>query len=227
LPFFFCFGVFTTMFLTTILITCFVCLVAAWFFTLRSRYNYFRLRGIPGPPPLFFFGHFRTIWSVKSYQQLLHSWTKKFGPIYGLFEGTRPLYIVSDVNFLQEVFIKQFSSFHSHRTSFLLRMTTARPLITADIIRWRRQRRVINPAFSAVKLKMMTPLVNQCIGSFMKKLSEISNEKTNEFNIYLLYKRLTMDVICEFIKKYHCISVIDFFVCVRSLCIWDGYRYAE
>jgi hypothetical protein len=48
----------------------------------------------------------------------IQAWTRQFGPIYGLFEGTRPMYVVSDVDFLQEVFIKQFSSFHSRRTNF-------------------------------------------------------------------------------------------------------------
>ena len=186
------------MCLTTILLTCFICCVAAYFFTLKSRYSYFHLRGISGPPPLFFFGHFRTIWSVDSYSRLLQSWTRQFGPIYGLFEGTRPLYVVSDVNFLQEVLVKQFSSFHSLPTPFLLRMSKARPLISADIARWRCQRHVMNPTFSAAKLKLMTPLIDRCIQSFMEKLSNINNEKPNEFNIYLLYKRLTMDVMCEY-----------------------------
>ena len=185
------------MFLTLILLTCIVCLVAAYFSILKSRYDYFRLRGISGPPPLFFFGHSHTIWSLKYYSHQLQSWTRQFGSVYGLFEGSRPVYVVSDVDFLQEVFIKQFSSFHSHRTSFLLRMSKARPMITADLAEWRRQRRVISPAFTAAKLKTMTPLVHRCIGSFMNKLSAMSNEEANEFNIYLLYKRLTMDVICK------------------------------
>ena len=70
-------------------------------------------------------------------------------------------------------------------------------MITADMAAWRRQRRVINPAFSAAKLKTMTPSFQRCIGSFMNKLSAMNNEEANEFNIYLLYKRLTMDVICK------------------------------
>ncbi|CAF1106854.1 unnamed protein product [Rotaria sordida] len=69
-------------------------------------------------------------------------------------------------------------------------------LFTANSHQWHRQRLVINPAFSAAKLKLMTPLVNECIESFMNKLSEKCEEQ-QEFNIYLIYKRLTMDVICR------------------------------
>lgn len=188
---------FLTMCLTITLLTCAICLVIAYFLTLKSRYDYFRHRNINGPAPVFFFGHLHTIWSSKYYSRLLRSWTQQFGSICGIFEGSRPVYVVSDVDFLHEVFFEKFSSFHSHRTSFLLRMTKARSMITADLEAWRRQRHAISPAFSAAKLKMMTPLIHQCIDSLMGKLSTMSQQETNEFNIYLLYKRLTMDVICK------------------------------
>ena len=59
---------------------------------------------------------------------------------------------------------------------------------------WRRQRHVINPTFTAAKMKMMTPLINKCIQSMMTKVDQSIG---NEFNIFPLYKRLTMDVICK------------------------------
>src|SRR5262245_57868616 len=106
------------MLLTIILLTTTVCLVAVYLWTLNSRYDYFKCRGIPGPPHRFFFGHCKTLWTTKRYSKLLQEWTRQFGSIYGLFEGTRPLYVVSDVDFLEEVFIKHFSSFHSRRVPF-------------------------------------------------------------------------------------------------------------
>ncbi|CAF1102353.1 unnamed protein product [Adineta steineri] len=190
------------MFITLILFTCFVSLITVYFLTLKSRYSYFRVRSIPGPSPTFFFGHFRTIWSTKFYSRQLQEWTRKFGSIYGLFEGTRPLYIVSDVDFLQQVFVHQFSLFSSHRVSFLYQLSKSVHLISAGPSRWRQQRHAINPAFSAAKLKLMAPLIDQCIESLMKKLFKMNNEN-KEFNIYELYQRLTMDVIC------HCAFGID------------------
>ncbi|UJR34777.1 hypothetical protein I4U23_027556 [Adineta vaga] len=61
---------------------------------------------------------------------------------------------------------------------------------------WRRHRHVLNPAFTISKLKMMSPLINGCISDLMKILSNHA-ENGEEFNIYLYYKRLTMDVICR------------------------------
>ncbi|CAF4984577.1 unnamed protein product, partial [Rotaria sp. Silwood1] len=154
--------------------------------------------GIPGPPHRFFFGHYKTIWSVPLLTYQLQTWTRQYGSIYGLFEGTRPLYVVSDVEFLQEVFIKQFSSFHSRRLPFILRKSTGNHvhLLGASGAKWYRQRQIINPAFTSAKLKLMTPMVHKCVSSLMKILAEHCKQQ-QQFNIYLLYKRLTMDVVCH------------------------------
>jgi hypothetical protein len=102
------------MFLTIALISTIVCLIAIYLWIVNNRYDYFKRHGIPGPPHRFFFGHYKTLWSAKLYSKQLQEWTHQYGPIYGIFAGSRPMYVVSDVDFLQEVYIKQFSSFHSH-----------------------------------------------------------------------------------------------------------------
>lgn len=184
------------MYLTIVLLAIIICIFAAYIWTLKSRYNYFVLRNIPSPPAKFFFGHYLSLWNTRSYGRQIEEWARQYGPIYGLFEGTRPMYVVSDVDFLQEVFIKQFSSFHSRRNHFLqvALQKQGLNLFFTEGSHWRRQRHVINPTFSAAKLKVATPLMNKCIGSMMKKLDEMDGE----FNIYVLYKRLTMDVICKY-----------------------------
>ncbi len=178
-----------------LLATC-VCLLVSYLWILKSRYDYFVRRNIPGPPPRFFFGHYLTLWSVPSYPHQILEWTRQFGPIYGLFEGTRPMYVVSDLDFLQEVFIKQFSTFHSRRTNFFINILKGKQahLFTAHGSQWRRQRHVINPTFTTLKLKTMIPLMNKCIESMIVKVNEMNG---SEFNIYTLYKRLTMDIICK------------------------------
>ena len=185
----------TNMFFTLILLTTAVCLIVAYLWNLKSRYEFFKQRGLPGPPPTFLFGHYLTFWSTRTYSQELQKWTKQYGPIYGLFEGSRPMYVVSDVDFLEEVYIKQFASFHSRRVPFIMKPIAGRRthLLAASGAAWRRQRHVINPTFSTAKLKLMSTSVTQCIQRLMNKFAE----KKEEFNIYDMYKRLTMDVICK------------------------------
>ncbi|CAF0884146.1 unnamed protein product [Rotaria sp. Silwood1] len=187
------------MILTICLFTCTVCLIIAYLWIVSHSYGYFKRQGIPGPPYRFFFGHYKDLWSAKSVSKQLQEWTRQYGSIYGLFAGTTPMYVVSDVDFLEKVYIKQFSSFHSRRLPIILRLQTGNKihLFGATGLRWRRQRHIISPTFSGAKLKLMVPLVNQCIEAMLNKLSDIIDDKNTDINIYKLYKRMTMDVICR------------------------------
>jgi thromboxane-A synthase len=189
----------TTMILTIILLTITVLLLVGYMWSLKSRCNYFKKRGLPGPPPVFFFGHYQTLWSLLNLSEQLRQWTQQYGSIYGLFEGTRPMYVVSDVKFLHEVFVKQFASFNARSIPFLMKTVRNHQvhMFGASGITWRRQRHVISPTFSAAKLRLMSSLGTHCIQSLMDKL-KIMEKKGEQFNIYELYRRLTMDIICKY-----------------------------
>jgi cytochrome P450 len=187
------------MFLTVTLSCIVICLIGGYLWTINNRYNYFKHHGIPGPPHRFFFGHSKDLWSAKSFSKQLQEWSRQYGSLYGIFEGTQPMYIVADVDFLEEVYIKQFSSFHSRALPKILRAKNDNKvhLLRATGARWHRQRHVINPTFSSAKLKLMSPLVNGCIEAMLSKVHQLVNNEEKEINIYELYKRLTMDVICK------------------------------
>jgi hypothetical protein len=112
------------MFLTITLLSIVVCLVATYLWTINNRHYYFKRHGISSPPHRFFFGHRKDFWSTQSFSKLIQTWTRQYGSIYGIYDGTRPMYVVSDVDFLQEVYIKQFSSFHSRPVPRILRVKT-------------------------------------------------------------------------------------------------------
>ncbi|CAF0806821.1 unnamed protein product [Didymodactylos carnosus] len=186
------------MALTLILLSILICLCLTYILRIFTRYQYFKQRNIPTPPYEFFYGHLRAIWNVQSRSKLMQEWTRIYGKIYGIFEGTTPVYVVSDVDFLQDVFIKQFSNFYARRptVAFNLSSSPNASVLDANGLKWKRQRSVINPTFSSLKLKQMSPLINDCVDQIMSKLAE-HYESKQEFNIYVLYKRLTMDVICR------------------------------
>ena len=142
--------------LPVILLFVFVALLTSYFFLLQQRYQYFNQRGIPTPPFQYFFGHVRKLWSVASYHRQLENWTKQYGKIYGLCEGAVPIFVVSDPDFLQEVFVKQFSVFSARKANLLDNVTS--DLFSTSGQKWRRQRHLINPTFTASKLKTMSPL---------------------------------------------------------------------
>lgn len=184
--------------LITLILACITCLLAVYLYAINNSYDYFKRHHLSGPTFRFFFGHYKDLWETKSFSRQLEKWTKRYGSIFGLYLGTTPMYVVSDADFLQEVYIKQFSYFQSRHLPIVLRLQTGNRvhLFSAIGDRWRRQRHVLTPTFSTAKLKLMSSFVNECIQAMLKKLSETVENDTTEVNIYNLYKRMTMDVIC-------------------------------
>ncbi len=180
--------------LSIVLLVVCISLMSYYFFLVRQRYQYFSRRGIPTPPFHLFFGHLKSLWNAASLHRQLENWTKKYGKIYGIYQGTVPTLVVSDPDFLQEIFVKQFVIFDGRRDLFAGSRT--QNVFFASGAKWRRHRHVINPTFSAAKLKMMSPLINGCITNVMERLAD-HFRNGSEFNIYLYYKRMTMDVICK------------------------------
>ncbi|CAF3201353.1 unnamed protein product [Rotaria socialis] len=187
------------MLLTSIFIVTIACIVIFYLWTINRLYDYFKCRNIPGPLPRFFYGHNKEFWSTETYSKQLQEWTRQYGSIYGLFEGTIPMYVVSDADFLQEVYIKQFSSFHSRPISRIMRVENDGKihLSRATGKRWRYQRDIINLMFSTVKLNSLVPLMNDCLSTMLKKLSFGTRNSNVEINIFDSYKHMTMDVICR------------------------------
>lgn len=185
------------LFLSVVLLFLFLGLLIYYLFSLQQRYQYFNERNIPTPPFEFFFGHIRILWKAPFYHRQLEKWTKQYGKIYGLYEGAVPMFVVSDLDFLQEVFVKQFSVFSARKASLFDGLFSN--VFLAFGSTWRRQRHLMNPSFTAAKLKTMSPLINGCISSLMEKLSNFA-ENGEEFNIHQYYKRMSMDVICKWLS---------------------------
>lgn len=118
--------------------------------------------------------------------------------MWGYFEGPEPNLVISDPNVIQEVFIKQFSSFHG-RKLFILHedpdSDTNVSMFNARGERWKRLRAIVNPAFSDLKLRSMFPLVKNSVDAFMEQLEAVPHDQA--IDIFHLFKRLTLDIIGE------------------------------
>uniref|UniRef100_A0A914YPW3 Cytochrome P450 n=1 Tax=Panagrolaimus superbus TaxID=310955 RepID=A0A914YPW3_9BILA len=99
-----------------ILIILFAFLYLYHYFKLK---NYWKFRGIPGPPTTFILGNLHEHLNTKRVNVLqLQEWTKKYGKIYGILEGERKMLVSTDLDFLQEIFVKKSHIFHGRRVSF-------------------------------------------------------------------------------------------------------------
>ncbi|CAF0733080.1 unnamed protein product [Rotaria sordida] len=146
---------------------------------------------------MFLLGNLPDFVRTKRISICIQNWTNQFGHIYGYFEGHTPILVVSNPDILHEIFIKYFSKFHSRRQFPLedRRTTKGVHLFSATGDQWRRQRAIINPTFSTLKMKRMFPIIDDCITTFLIKLEECMKTSSEGFDIYKLYKRLTMDLI--------------------------------
>ncbi|CAF3156814.1 unnamed protein product, partial [Rotaria sp. Silwood2] len=181
--------------LTGIFVAILLILIVFYGWHVHRAYSFFTRLNIPGPSPRFFVGNFLEILQTKRLSLKIQEWTKKYGRIFGYFEGHTPILVVSDPDILQDVFIKSFSSFASRRYfPFADPHAKNVHLFAATGLRWKRQRFVINPTFSSLKLKQMSPLINRSIDSFMDRLAE-QHRCDQPFDIYDLFKRFTMDTI--------------------------------
>merc|ERR1712137_1457698 len=79
-----------------------------------SCYRFFSDRGIPGPKPTPFIGNVWGIWKRNLPDHGLEMF-KKYGNIYGTFEGLSPVIWTNDTKIIRSVFIKDFSNFVNRR----------------------------------------------------------------------------------------------------------------
>lgn len=185
------------MFTFILLLSILICLLSIYLIHIHRCYSFFKELGINGPRPTFLLGNLLDFIRTKRISVSIQNWTNQFGRIYGYFEGHTPILVISDPNILHEIFIKKFSKFHSRRQFPLEDRRTAKGvhLFSATGDNWRRQRAVINPTFSSLKMKRMLPLIDDCIAILMNKLKGCTKSSSEGIDIHKSYKSLTMDLI--------------------------------
>ncbi len=165
----------------------------------REKQTLFKKLGIPGPEPSLIHGNTNSF-RVKGIRQVIHEWTKQYGKIYGFYDGVQPTLVISDLDLVRQVTIKQFHKFHSRRL-FPIRKKNApdESMFFATGDKWKRLRTVVSPSFSAMKMKEMSPLINHSVDSLLE-LFDAKCTTGKPFDINDEFGRLTLDVIssCAF-----------------------------
>jgi cytochrome P450 len=110
-----------------------------------------------------------------------------------IFEGHLPIIVTSDLEILEQVFIKQFSHFAARKYAPHQYSDNSSPdLLLSSKETWRRLRSIISPTFSQAKMRELFPLMQMCSDRFLN-LIEANGEQ--EINIAEYFDRLTMDTI--------------------------------
>ncbi|KAF8358442.1 cyp-13A12, partial [Pristionchus pacificus] len=174
-------------------------LTGALYFYFLHQSRYFARRGMPFVPPasLIFGNSFEMFRKNEPRILKFRDWTKKYGKTYGIKEGATNLIVTSDLEIVNEVFVKQFDNFYSRKGAILGPNVDTEPrihLFLARGARWKRLRNISAPSFSIASLKKIRPIVEDSVLN-MVKIMEERHLGGEQFNIHDFYCEYTMDTI--------------------------------
>lgn len=99
-----------------------VIVITSLFFQYQKRVQYFKSfknRGIPGPEPSILLGNYAELKRTDNKNKVINQWIAKYGEVVGYFFGPKRYILISDLDTINQVFIKNSSSFYN-REDFAL-----------------------------------------------------------------------------------------------------------
>ncbi|KAL6031641.1 hypothetical protein STEG23_000575 [Scotinomys teguina] len=119
----------------------------------------FKNLGISGPKPLPFVGNILAY--RNGFWEFDRQCHKKYGKIWGFYEGRQPVLAIMDPDMIKTVLVKEcYSTFTNRRglgpVGFLKKAITL-----SQNEEWKRLRTLLSPTFTSGKLKEMFPIINQ------------------------------------------------------------------
>lgn len=188
------------------LFAAFAVLLTIWIRRRQQHFQKFSKAGIPGPPPHFIYGHLQQVYYREGREdpiQVKDQWLKKYGKVVGYFNGMVPNIIISDLDLLRKILIKDFNTF----TNRAFTKSDSKMLVSMQDQKWKDVRKLMTPIFSSAKMKMMLPLMQECVEAFLEKCESLAETK-EEFNAHFVLQCLTLDVIdkCALALDFQCIK---------------------
>lgn len=108
---------------------------------------------------------------------------------------------MNDIELIKKIQIKDFNKFSDRQRLGLKHGLHPNPryftnLVTAQGGQWKELRTILNPTFSAMKLKTMTPIMDNSVDIMLTKIQKKASTG-EEFDIFEYFQLLTTDVIAK------------------------------
>ena len=152
----------------------------------KRTYSFWSSRGVHGPTPLPFFGNFH-LYMFGSIPHVDYELGRRYGRMYGVYEGRIPVLMVSDPEIIEKIFISDHSSFKLQIGS-----PSTDPLIANQIFflegeEVKRVRGVIASALTGSKLKQFFEQVKfDDLNDFLEKNSGKEVNVSSMFTLHML-----------------------------------------
>uniref|UniRef100_A0A8C8Z0U8 Cytochrome P450 3A n=1 Tax=Prolemur simus TaxID=1328070 RepID=A0A8C8Z0U8_PROSS len=166
-------------------------LVLLYLYETRSH-GFFKKLGIPGPTPLPIVGN------VLSYRKGLCKFDeecyKKYGEMWGVYDGRLPLLAITDPDMIKTVLVKEcYSVFTNRRPLGPVGFMKSAVSFSEDE-EWKRIRALLSPTFTTGKLKEMFPIMSQYADVLVRNLRQEA-EKGKTVSFKDIFGAYSMDVI--------------------------------
>ncbi|XP_067448497.1 cytochrome P450 3A40-like [Thunnus thynnus] len=157
-----------------------------------APYGFFKKIGIPGPRPLPFIGTFL------EYRKGVHNFDtecyKKYGKLWGLYDGRQPLLAVMDTAMIKTIFVKECYSVFTNRRDVGLNGPLSDAVSVVEDEEWKRMRSVLSPSFTSGRLKEMYSIMLQHSNNLIKSLQK-KVEADEVIEVKEVFGPYSMDVV--------------------------------
>ncbi|XP_038200907.1 cytochrome P450 3A11 [Arvicola amphibius] len=156
------------------------------------KHDVFRKQGIPGPKPLPFLGtllnYYKGLWKFDA------ECHKKYGKMWGLFDGQTPVLAITDTEMIKNILVKECYSVFTNRREFGPVGIMSKAISLSKDEEWKRTRALLSPTFTSGKLKEMFPIIEE-YGDILIKYLRREAEKGKPLNMKEVFGAYSMDVI--------------------------------
>lgn len=144
---------------------------------IKYRFNYWKRKGIPYIEPEFPHGNAKGIGTTKHLSTAILDFYKELkeqGKFGGIYLPWSPLLMVTDLDLLRHVFIKDFEYFpnrglyYNEKDDFI-----SANLIKIEDERWKNLRNKLSPSFTSGKLKMMFQIIENVADSLIGHVEDL------------------------------------------------------
>ncbi|CAO1431218.1 unnamed protein product [Diamesa hyperborea] len=179
---------------------------------LRSKFTHWKRVGLPYVEPVIPFGNSKglgTKYHVSEFLINMYSQLKSKGPICGVYMYMRAVALVTDLNLVKTILIKDFSNFPNRGNYFNEKddPLTAH-LFNIEDEQWKSLRSKLTPTFTSGKLKMMFSTVMDVSDKLVKAIDKDITDKS-QIEIKDTLSRFTIDVIGTVAFGLECNSLTD------------------
>lgn len=165
-----------------------------WVANRRREHCFFKKHGIPGPEPDLFSGNWLQL--KENRLQVMDGWIKRYGKIFGFYAGEKPFMVITDTELIKQCFVREVNTAYYRPPPLVREEKLQSSLIRLQGEEWKKIRAKLNPIFTPAKIRMLTPIVQNCVDQMMEVLDETVT-KGEAVDIDNVSRGYSMDVITK------------------------------